>query len=91
MQENFIEDSATEFPLHDETGFDELNELLDDSWGFWTVLRRTESLQLGLQENIPFWAEEQSEKVLHLKFACKRSNIVIVSIKGFEAQELVNY
>ena len=48
MQENFIEDSATEFPLHDETGFDELNELLDDSWGFWTVLRRTESLQLGL-------------------------------------------
>ena len=71
MQENFLEDSATEFPLHDETGIAELNELLDDSWwtswGFWTVLRRTESLQLSLYENILFWAEEQSEKVLHLK------------------------
>ena len=71
MQGNFLEDSVTEFPLHDDTGIAELNELLDDSWwtswGFWTFLKRTESRQLSLEENIPFWAEEQSEKVLHLK------------------------
>ena len=71
MQENFLTDSATEFPLHDKTGIAELNELLDDSWwtsrGFWTVLRRTESLELILEENIPFWTEEQSETVLYFK------------------------
>ena len=81
MRENFLEDSVTGLAFHDDSDIAELNELMDDSWctsrGHWTVLRRTESKQLSLDENISLCTEEQSEKVLHGKYGWKRGPIVV--------------
>ena len=38
--------------MNDEAGIAELNELLDDSCFFLTILRRRETLELILEENI---------------------------------------